>query len=56
MSLGFATQNDLQVSLWARNLTDHVSLIAAFPQPLVGGVNGYRTAPRSYGVTVSKDF
>ncbi len=56
MSVGIKTQSGLEVSLWGKNLTDHVSLLAAFNQPVIGGVSGYRTPPRTYGITVSKEF
>lgn len=57
MSAGLTTESGLGFSLWARNLTDHVSLISAFPSVAQGGsFTGYRTQPRTYGVTISKDF
>ena len=57
LSAGIITDNGLSVTLWGRNVTDHVTLITGFPsvaQP--GSFSGYRTTPRTYGVTVSKDF
>ncbi|MFT6046973.1 MAG: iron complex outermembrane receptor protein [Arenicella sp.] len=57
MSAGLTTESGLGFSLWARNLTDHTSLISAFPSVAQGGsFTGYRTQPRTYGMTVSKDF
>jgi iron complex outermembrane receptor protein len=57
MSAGLTTDSGISFSLWARNLTDHVSLISAFPSVAqAGSFTGYRTQPRTYGVTVSKDF
>lgn len=54
---GVRTQNDWGFSLWVRNATDHTSLISAFASVAQdGSFTGYRTAPRSYGVTVTKDF
>ena len=47
---------DISASIYARNLTDFDPLIAAFPNPLFGFVNGYRIEPRTFGLTVSKDF
>jgi outer membrane receptor protein involved in Fe transport len=57
MSAGLTTASGLGFSLWARNMTDHTSLIAAFPSVAqAGSFSGYRTQPRTYGLTVSKDF
>ncbi|MFT5572875.1 MAG: iron complex outermembrane receptor protein [Cryomorphaceae bacterium] len=57
VSAGINTDTGLGFSIWARNLTDHTSLISAFPSVAQGGsFTGYRSAPRTFGVTVSKDF
>ena len=57
LSAGIITDNGLSVTLWGRNVTDHVTLISAFPSVAQrGSFSGYRTTPRTYGVTVSKDF
>ncbi len=57
IAAGVRTQNDWGFSLWVRNATDHTSLISAFASVAQdGSFTGYRTAPRSYGVTVTKDF
>ncbi|GAA6138475.1 TonB-dependent receptor [Arenicella sp. 4NH20-0111] len=57
IAAGVRTQNDWGFSLWVRNATDHTSLISAFASVAQSGsFTGYRTAPRSYGVTVTKDF
>ncbi len=57
LSAGIATENGLSFSAWVRNATDHVSLISAFPSVAQGGsFSGYRTPPRTYGVTLTKDF
>ena len=57
LSAGMTTDTGLSFAIWARNITDHTSLISAFPSVAQGGsFTGYRTAPRTYGVTVSKDF
>lgn len=56
-TLGFTTDNGLSMSLWGRNLTDHVTLISAFPSVAqAGSFSGYRTFPRTFGVNVSKEF
>ncbi len=57
VSAGLTTENGTSFSIWARNVTDHVSLIAAFPSVAqAGSFSGYRTEPRTYGITVSKEF
>jgi outer membrane receptor protein involved in Fe transport len=57
ISAGMTTGNGLSLQLWARNVTDHVSLISAFPSVAQSGsFSGYRTQPRTYGLTVSKEF
>jgi iron complex outermembrane receptor protein len=57
-SLGFSSDNGgWDAMLWGRNLTDHESLISAFPttaQP--GSFTGYPNAPRTYGLTLRKNF
>ena len=57
-SLGFSSENGgWDAMLWGRNLTDHESLISAFPttaQP--GSFSGYPNAPRTYGLTLRKNF
>ena len=57
-SLG-VTDNDhgLELTLWARNLTNDESLIATFPTVAQdGSYSGYPTPPRMYGVTLRKTF
>lgn len=57
ISAGITTENELGITLWGRNVTDHVSLISAFPAVVqVGSFTGYRTQPRTYGITLSKTF
>jgi iron complex outermembrane receptor protein len=47
----------LEVMLWARNLTKDDSLIGAFPTVAQdGSYSGYLNAPRTYGVTLRKTF
>jgi len=57
-SLGFSSDNGgWDAMLWGRNLTDHETLISAFPttaQP--GSFSGYPNAPRTYGMTLRKNF
>jgi outer membrane receptor protein involved in Fe transport len=57
LSFGLTTESGFGFSIWGRNVTDHASLISAFPSVAqAGSFSGYRTQPRTYGVTVSKDF
>ena len=57
-SLGFSSVNgEWDAMIWGRNLTDHETLISAFPttgQP--GSFSGYPNAPRTYGFTLRKKF
>ncbi len=57
VSLGVTTPSQWTFSVWGRNITDHVSLISAFPSVAqLGSFSGYPTQPRTYGVTISKKF
>ncbi|MCH2192132.1 MAG: TonB-dependent receptor, partial [Gammaproteobacteria bacterium] len=57
LAAGLATETGWNFSAWVRNATDHVSLISAFPSVAQdGSFSGYRTQPRTYGVTIGKDF
>lgn len=57
MSAGFSTGNGYSFSLWGRNLTDESFLISAFPSVAQSGsFSGYRNEPKTYGVSVRKDF
>jgi iron complex outermembrane receptor protein len=57
-SLGLINHaHQLEVMLWARNLTKDDGLIATFPTVAQdGSYSGYPNAPRTYGVTVRKTF
>jgi len=57
VAAGLTTDNGLTFTLWARNLTDDEFLISAFPSVAqAGSISGYRNQPRTYGVTLRKDF
>ena len=57
LSAGLNTESGWGFTVWGRNVTDHVSLISAFASVAQNGsFTGYRTAPRTYGVTIRKDF
>ena len=57
-SLGFSSANGgWDAMLWGRNLTDHETLISAFPTPAQpGSFSGYPNPPRTYGFTLRKNF
>jgi len=57
-SLGVTnTAKQIEVSVWARNLTKDNSLISTFATVAQdGSYSGYPNAPRTYGVTVRKSF
>jgi len=47
----------LEAMFWARNITDHESLISAFPTTAApGSFSAYPSAPRTYGLTLRKNF
>ena len=51
------TAKQIEVMLWARNLTKDDGLISTFPTVAQdGSYSGYPNAPRTYGVTVRKSF
>jgi iron complex outermembrane receptor protein len=58
MSMGFNhAPSNIEVMLWGRNLTNHESLISAFPTTAApGSFGGYPNAPRTYGLTVRSNF
>jgi len=56
-SFGLSGENGWDVIVWGRNLTDDDYLLSSAPQPFqLGSFLGYANPPRTYGVTVSKDF
>lgn len=57
-SLGFSSETGgWDAMIWGRNLTDHESLISAFPTPgQPGSFSGYPNPPRTYGLTLRKNF
>ena len=57
VSAGMTTESGLGFTLWARNLADESYLISAFPSVAqTGSISGYRKEPRTFGVTVRKEF
>ncbi|MGY8796986.1 MAG: TonB-dependent receptor, partial [Woeseiales bacterium] len=56
-SIGMSHDNGWDVIVWGRNLTDDDYLLSSAPVPFqAGSFLGYANAPRTYGVTVKKDF
>jgi outer membrane receptor protein involved in Fe transport len=58
LSLGLSHDSSgLEAMLWVRNLTDHESLISAFPTTAApGSFGGYPNMPRTYGLTLRANF
>ena len=57
LSAGIVTENGFGVTVWGRNITDDDFLQSAFPSVAqAGSFSGYRNEPRTYGVTLRKDF
>ena len=56
-SIGITTVNDLRISLWGRNLFEEEFVSVAFPSVAQSSsLSGYPNQPRTYGVTVRKEF
>jgi iron complex outermembrane receptor protein len=58
MSIGFNhAPSGVEVMLWGRNLTNHESLLSAFPTTAApGSFGGYPNAPKTYGLTARASF
>jgi iron complex outermembrane receptor protein len=58
MSIGFNhAPSGIEVMLWGRNLTDHQSLLSAFPTTAApGSFGGYPNTPKTYGLTARAAF
>jgi iron complex outermembrane receptor protein len=58
LSLGLNhDESGLEAMLWARNVTGHETLISAFPTTAApGSFSAYPNAPRTYGLTLRKNF
>ena len=57
LAAGIALESGLEFALYVRNATDHDTLISSFPSVAQdGSFSAYRTAPRTYGVTITKKF
>jgi len=56
-SLGFTYNDSLDVRFWGRNLFNHETFTSAFPGVVQAGtVNAYPNQPRTYGVSLRKNF
>lgn len=56
-SFGFTLDDSLDVRFWGRNLFDHETFTSAFPGVVQAGtVNAYPNQPRTYGVSLRKNF
>ncbi len=56
-SFGVSLDNGLDVRFWGRNLFNHESFISAFPGVIQDGtVSAYPNQPRTYGVSLRKNF
>ena len=57
MSAGMNTQSGLNLSIWARNVTNDEYMTSGFPTPAqAGSFNIYPNLPRTFGVTLRKSF
>ena len=57
LSAGMNTQSDLNLSVWARNVTNDEYMTSGFPTPAqAGSFNIYPNLPRTFGVTLRKSF
>jgi iron complex outermembrane receptor protein len=58
MSMGFNhAPSGIELMLWGRNLTNHESLLSAFPTTAApGSYGGYPNAPKTYGLTARASF
>ena len=56
-NMAFRMENGFSVNLWARNLNNDDALITAFPSVAqIGSYQAYVTTPRTWGVSIRKDF
>jgi len=57
LSAGLDFGNDLELQIWARNVTEDEYITTYFAVPAQAGiVNGYPSEPRTYGVNLRKNF
>jgi iron complex outermembrane receptor protein len=57
LSAGMNTQNGLNLSIWARNVTNDEYMTSGFPTPAqAGSFSIYPNQPRTFGITARKSF
>jgi len=57
MSAGMNTQSGLNLSIWARNVTNDEYMTSGFPTPAqAGSFSIYPNQPRTFGITARKSF
>ena len=57
MSAGMNTQSGLNLSIWARNVTNDEYMTSGFPTPAQeGSFSIYPNQPRTFGITARKNF
>ena len=57
LSAGMNTQSGLNLSIWARNVTNDEYMTSGFPTPAQeGSFNIYPNQPRTFGITARKSF
>lgn len=56
-AMGLSLDNGLDIRFWGRNLFNHETLTSAFPGVVQAGtVSSYPNQPRTYGVSLRKNF
>ncbi|MEO1015364.1 MAG: TonB-dependent receptor [Pseudomonadota bacterium] len=56
-NMAFRMENGFSVNVWGRNLANDDGLITAFPSVAqAGSLNAYVVQPRTWGVSIRKDF
>jgi len=56
-SVGFTWNDNLDVRFWGRNIFNHETFTSAFPGVVQAGtVNAYPNQPRTYGVSLRRNF
>ena len=57
IAMGISLESGLDIRFWGRNIFDHETLTSAFPGVVQAGtVNAYPNQPRTYGVSLRKNF
>ncbi|MFB9373006.1 TonB-dependent receptor [Algimonas porphyrae] len=56
-ALGFSLDSGLDIRFWGRNIFNHETLTSAFPGVVQAGtISSYPNQPRTYGVSLRKNF